>query len=82
MKKIFLLSIAIAVSAAFFASTNPDGLDFAAEKFGFAGKGIERTALIAPHGSIPTAFAGIAGVIIILILFWASAYALKRASRT
>ena len=84
MKKLFWLSIAIAISAAFFASTRPDGLDFLAKKLGFAGKGIEGSAPMAgyslmflPAGAVSTAAAGIAGVMIILAIFWLSACILR-----
>lgn len=85
MKKLIFLSVAIAVLAAVFASTNPDGLDFVSEKFGFAHKGQERVALMAdysvgflPKGSISTSAAGIAGVLITLALFWLAAYIMKK----
>ena len=77
--------MAVAFLAALFASTHPDGLDFVAEKFGFAGKGLERTAPLAnytvsflPGSGLATALAGIAGVIIILGIFWLAAYLIKR----
>ncbi len=80
MKKLFWVSVVIAVFAAFFASTHPDGLDFVAEKFGFAEKGIERPAPMSdygirylPKGKGSTAIAGIAGIVIILSAFWISA---------
>jgi hypothetical protein len=70
VRKFFFFIIIITILAAFFASTRPDGLDFVAEKFGFADKAQERSALLPPS-------AGIAGVVIMLSLFWAGAYALK-----
>lgn len=70
MKKLFWLSLVIAVLAAFFASANPDGLDFVAEKLGFAERGQERAALL-PYS------AGVAGVLITLSIFWLSVYMLK-----
>lgn len=85
MKKLFLITVFVAVLAAFFASTHPDGLDFVAEKFGFAKKGVERTAPLAdygvgflPEGGLSTSTAGIAGVLIMLALFWGSAYVIKK----
>jgi hypothetical protein len=76
MKKLFFLAILIAILAAFFASTHPDGLDFVAEQFGFAGKGIENAAPMPgyslkfiPQGSLSTSLAGIAGILIILAIF-------------
>jgi len=88
MKKIFWLAIVIAILAAFFASTHPDGLDFVAEKFGFAEKGMEHSAPLAgyninflPAGGISTSLAGIAGVLITLSLFGLTAYLLKKPAR-
>lgn len=84
MKKLFLISVFVAILAAFFASTHPDGLDFVAEKFGFVQKGVERTAPMAgysvgflPEGDVSTSTAGVAGVLIVLALFYGSAYVLK-----
>jgi len=84
MKKLFWITVIIAVLAAFFASTHPDGLDFVAEKFGFAEKGQERTAPMPdyslkflPEGGVSTSLAGIAGILITISLFWGSAYALR-----
>ncbi|MFA4905170.1 MAG: PDGLE domain-containing protein [Candidatus Margulisiibacteriota bacterium] len=70
MRKLIFIAILIAVLAAFFASTHPDGLDFVAEKFGFADKAQERSALLPPS-------AGIAGVFITLSLFWVGARVFK-----
>jgi hypothetical protein len=70
-----LITVFVAILAAFFASTYPDGLDFVAEKFGFAKKGVERTA---PLNGLSTSTAGIAGVLIMLSLFWGSAYVIKK----
>jgi len=74
-----LVAIVISITAAFFASTHPDGLDFIAEKFGFAEKGQERTAPMAdysvgflPEGGISTSTAGVAGVLITLALLGAA----------
>jgi len=84
MKKLFFISIAIAVLAAFFASANPDGLDSVSEKLGFAGKGVERTAPMTdysigflPKGGVSTAVAGTAGVLITLAVFWLAISVLK-----
>ena len=85
MKKLFFLSIFIAILAAFFASAYPDGLDFVAEKSGFAERGPERRAPMPdysvkflPEGGVSTAAAGVAGVLIVLALFWLTAAELKR----
>jgi len=84
LKKLFLLTILIAVSAAFFASTHPDGLDFVAGKLGFADKGIERAAPMPnysvpflPAGCVSISAAGIAGVLIVLGIFRLAAYFIK-----
>jgi len=84
MKKLFWISIVIAILAAFFASTHPDGLDFISEKLDFAGKGVERGAVMAgyafpclPEGGISAATAGIAGVLITLSIFWSAVYIFK-----
>lgn len=76
MKKLFWITIVIASLAAFFASTNPDGLDFVSEKLGFADKGQEHSAPMAgykipflPGGGTSTALAGIVGIFIVLALF-------------
>ncbi|MFA5875865.1 MAG: PDGLE domain-containing protein [Candidatus Margulisiibacteriota bacterium] len=88
MRRLFFLSILIAISAAFFASTNPDGLDFISEKLGFAAIGRDGTAPMAgysikflPEGGVSTAVAGIAGVLIVFALFWLAAYGLKNTGR-
>jgi len=85
MKKLFWITVVIAILAAFFASTYPDGLDFVAEKLGFAGKVIEHNAPFAGYsipfiqtGGISTAMAGIAGVLLIMGCFWLCVYAIKR----
>jgi hypothetical protein len=76
MKKLFWISVFIAILAAFFASTYPDGLDFVAEKFGFAAKGMGQSAPLSgyslpflPAGVGSTAAAGVAGVLITLGVF-------------
>lgn len=85
MKKLFWIILLIAILAAFFASTHPDGLDFVAEKFGLAEKGIERSApmpdyslTFLPEGGISTSLAGIAGILIILSIFWLAVQIFKR----
>lgn len=85
MKKLFWVSVVIAVFAAFFASANLDGLDFISERLGFAEKGQERTAPMTnysvgflPEGGISTSTAGIAGILITLGIFWLAVYILKK----
>ncbi len=84
MRKLFFIAIIIAIMAAFFASTHPDGLDFVAEKFGFSEKGQGHQAPMPdynlrflPEGGVSTSLAGIAGIVIILGIFFAAAYFLK-----
>lgn len=85
MKKVFWTAIAIAFLAAFFASTNPDGLDFVSEKLGFGNKGIERKAVMTGYSfpflqksGISTAAAGAAGVLITFAVFGATVLVLKK----
>ncbi|MFA6431820.1 MAG: PDGLE domain-containing protein [Candidatus Margulisiibacteriota bacterium] len=85
MKKLFYVSIIIAIAAAFFASSHPDGLDFVSEKFGFSEKGQERGAVMAgyaiPHfseGRISSSLAGVAGVLITLSIFWLAVFVIKK----
>jgi hypothetical protein len=42
MRNIILLSIAIAIAAAFFACAHPDGLEKVAQTLGFMERGVER----------------------------------------
>jgi cobalt/nickel transport protein len=85
MRKIILLSILIAILAAFFASSHPDGLEKVAENLGFIEKGVERSSLMTgyslpfiPQEGISTALAGIIGVFITLGLFWGIKTVLRR----
>ena len=77
IKKFIWIPVVLAILAALFASTFPDGLDFVAEKLGFAEKGIERTAPMAnyglnflPQGILSTSLAGIIGILIIMGISW------------
>ena len=85
MKKIIYISIVVAILAAFFASSNPDGLDFVSERFGFASSSIEHQAPMSdysipflPKGAVSTSFAGIAGILIIIGGFSIFTKAIKR----
>ncbi|KPJ68564.1 hypothetical protein AMJ44_06345 [candidate division WOR-1 bacterium DG_54_3] len=85
MKNIILLSILIAILAAFFASSNPDGLEKVAENLGFIDRGIERSSAMTDYSipfiyqeGISTSIAGILGIFIILGLFWATALFLRK----
>ncbi|MCX5749058.1 MAG: PDGLE domain-containing protein [Candidatus Saganbacteria bacterium] len=77
MKKIFWFSIAIAMLAAFFASTFPDGLDFTAEKLGFGKLAVERSSIMTRYcfpfigsGIISTFIAGACGVVLTAGIFY------------
>lgn len=87
MRNIILLSILIAVLAAFFASSNPDGLEKVAETLGFIERGVERSSVMTDyavpfisHEGISTSIAGILGIFITLGLFWGVAFALRRSA--
>ncbi|OGC22850.1 hypothetical protein A2291_08720 [candidate division WOR-1 bacterium RIFOXYB2_FULL_42_35] len=87
MKKLFFVAVIIAIAAAFFASTHPDGLDFVSEQFGFAEKGLDHISPM-PNYAVPflteggtsTSLAGLAGIVIILAAFFLTAYVLKKKS--
>lgn len=77
MKKIIFLAGFIAVLAAFWASTHPDGLDKVAETFSFAGTAVEHQTLMTgyslpflPAGPISTAAAGLIGVLVVYALIY------------
>ena len=85
MKRLFWISIVIAILAAFFASTHPDGLDFISGKLGFAERGQERTAPMPdyslkflPAGGVSTSLAGMAGILITLAIFRLAVYMSKK----
>ena len=84
MKRLFFIVLLVAILAAFFASSSPDGLEKVAAHLGFIDKAAERGALMTdyntpglPTGGISKATAGIAGVLITLSVFWLTAYSLK-----
>lgn len=77
MRKIVLFSILIVILAAFFASSNPDGLEKVAEKLGFIDRGAENHSLLTDYslpflksGPVNTAAAGVVGVVLIWGLFY------------
>ncbi|MFH1541557.1 MAG: PDGLE domain-containing protein [bacterium] len=74
MKKMFLVTILIAITASFFASAYPDGLEWVAGQFGFINLGVERVSLMGDNNTL----IGVCGVLIILALFWGSARVLKK----
>lgn len=85
MRNIILLSIAIAILAAFFASANPDGLEKVAQSLSFIERGIERSSIMTDytvpffsHEGISTSLAGILGIFITFGLFWGIATAAKK----
>ena len=87
MRKIILLSLVIAVLAAFFASAHPDGLEKVAEGLGFIDRGVERHSLMTDYSvpfitreAVSTAVAGFIGILMTLGLFAAVPLLLKRKS--
>jgi hypothetical protein len=67
----------IAVSASYFASAFPDGLEFVAEKLGFISASVERTSVMTDYAipslgetSFSTAVSGIIGISLCFGLFW------------
>jgi len=84
MKKIIFLALAIAVLAAFFASSNPDGLEKVAHKLGFIEKGTSGNSIMTDYrfplihnSGISTAVAGVTGTLLIFGAFWLTAKTLK-----
>ena len=73
MKKALLLSIAIAIVAAFFASANPDGLEKVAENFGFVDKAVSHQALMNY-----SAVGGVIGTLLVFGIFWSTAKLSKK----
>ena len=87
MKNIIILSIIIAVSAAFFASAHPDGLEKVAQNLGFIERGVERISLMTDysvpfvkHEGLSASIAGILGVFLMLGLFWLVAALFRKRS--
>lgn len=87
MRNIILLSIIIAVLAAFFASSHPDGLEKVAERLGFIEKGVERSSVMTDyavpfisHEGVSTSAAGVLGIFITLGLFCGTALILGQHS--
>ncbi len=85
MKKLVLASAVIAVLAALFASSLPDGLDYVSGVLGFGEKGVERTSMMTdysvpflPEGWISTSAAGMAGIALSFLLFWGFAKFLRK----
>ena len=84
MKRFYLFSAAIAILAAFFASTFPDGLEKVTEQLGLAEKTVGQPALFANYAlsgsqecGISTAMAGIAGILIIYGIYSLLTYLVK-----
>ena len=77
MRRLIILSVTIIFAAAFFASSNRDGLEKVAKDLSFIGKAEENTSLFMEYSTpkiknkiLSTLFAGIAGITIILFFFW------------
>ena len=75
----FVFSLAIVSGASFFASKFPDGLDFTAEKLGFAKHAVERSAFLGGYSfpllkesPVSTIAAGAVGLFICYGAFWAA----------
>ncbi|MDD4050147.1 MAG: PDGLE domain-containing protein [Candidatus ainarchaeum sp.] len=88
MKKFMLFVLAVTVLASFLASSSPDGLEKVAEKLEFIEMASDRASVmpdytvpLLPEGGISTAFAGIAGVLVTLSVFWTAAFWFKLRSR-
>lgn len=81
------LAILIAVLASFFASSNPDGLEWVAEKLGFIEKGQGFESLMTDYAMpginnpVLTAIsAGIIGLLVCFSIFWGSAKIISKPS--
>ena len=68
-----LLTSLIVVTASFFSSSLPDGLEYTAEKLGFLNSGVSGSALLKDYsialmdkGALSTAVAGLIGIAVIL----------------
>lgn len=79
MKIVIGLSVLIVVLGAYFASTNPDGLEKVAEQLGFASHGAAQKSIMTdyripfiPQEQLSIAAAGICGILIIVFFFWAN----------
>jgi hypothetical protein len=84
MKRLFWLSLVIVVLAAFYASANPDGLEFVSEKLGFIDKGTEWTSPFPDYRvgflfreKISRISAGILGIAVLLFVFRIAATLIK-----
>lgn len=85
MRSLLFIILTVVVLASFFASVNPDGLEKVAEDLGFIAKASQHTAPLPDYttpglqeGGLSTALSGIAGVLIILSLFWLTASIIKK----
>lgn len=85
MNKKLYFPLLIAALAAFFASQNPDGLDYVSEMLGFAGKGVEHPALMSGYtlhflgaSKVSTVLAGAAGVLITYGVFMLAMFLAKK----
>ncbi len=85
MKKIFLLALAVVILAAFFASKHPDGLDKTAKVLGFSDAAFQKGTVMSgyslpffEHGALTKAVAGMAGVIVVFLVFGSAVYFLKK----
>lgn len=89
MKLKLTLALVLAVLAAWFASSRPDGLERVAADLGFLGQGREGAAVLAGYAvpgvgdpRVAFALAGLIGVLLVGGVFWGLAYLLKRVLRS
>jgi hypothetical protein len=87
MRNVILLSILIAVLAAFFASAHPDGLEKVAQSLGFIESGVERSSVMTDytvpfisHEGASAAIAGILGILLTFGFFFLTAVLSKKSA--
>jgi cobalt/nickel transport protein len=68
---VLLVSLLVAGVGSLYASSRPDGLEYVADKAGFLDQAEQRTAAGGP-------VAGVAGVLIVLLVMGGLAYAVRR----
>ena len=75
-KTLYFVIILIVLSASYFASSSPDGLEFVAKKLGFLNKGLIGNGIMTNslfpafgHDPLSTSLRGLLGVLVILGVF-------------
>ncbi len=76
MKRLFLISLLLAIVASLFASSNPDGLEKVSQSLGFISIATQTHSILPSYNS----FYGIAGVLITFLLFCLVVYLFGRSS--